>query len=55
MDTLFWVGILVGALVGIPTAIISNLWTDPVRGFLHRRRTIRLNRRKKMSCADTIS
>jgi hypothetical protein len=47
MDTIFWVGILVGALVGIPTAIVSNLWTDPVRGFLHRRRTIRLNRKKE--------
>jgi hypothetical protein len=47
MNTIFWVGICLGALIGIPAAIVANLWTDPVRGFLSRRRTIRLNRKKE--------
>lgn len=46
MDIVFWFGIAVGAMVGIPVSIVANLWTDPVRGFLSRRRTIRLSRNK---------
>ncbi|MCK1567488.1 hypothetical protein IVB08_26615 [Bradyrhizobium sp. 173] len=46
MDTAFWLGIGMGALVGIPISIVANLWTDPVRGFLDRRRTIQLSRQK---------
>jgi hypothetical protein len=46
LDTAFWLGIGLGALIGIPSSIIANLWTDPVRGFLDRHRTIQLSRQK---------
>jgi hypothetical protein len=47
MDAIFWIGLGLGALVSIPAAVIANLWTDPVRGFMDRRRTVKLGRKKE--------
>jgi hypothetical protein len=46
MDPSFWLGIICGALVGMPFSIAANLWTDPIRAFIDRRRTIRYSSQK---------
>ncbi|UFW91074.1 hypothetical protein BjapCC829_22050 [Bradyrhizobium barranii] len=46
MDSSFWLGIIAGALVGIPFSIAANLWTDPIRELIERRRHIRYSNRK---------
>jgi hypothetical protein len=46
MDTIFWVGLLMGGLLSIPLSIAANLWTDVVRGYLDKRRHIRLSNKK---------
>jgi hypothetical protein len=46
MDTIFWVGLGLGALVSIPISIAANLWTDAVRNFLDKRKRIRLSNKK---------
>lgn len=47
MDWIFWMGLGLGALIGLPISIMANLWTDRVRDYLDQRRTIRLS--KQMS------
>jgi hypothetical protein len=42
MDWQFWVGLA----LGIPLSIAANIWTDRVRDFLDKRRTIRLSNKK---------
>jgi hypothetical protein len=46
MDTIFWVGLGLGALVSIPLSIDANLWTDAVRDFLDKSKRIRLSNKK---------
>ncbi|WP_354208345.1 MULTISPECIES: hypothetical protein [unclassified Bradyrhizobium] len=40
------------ALIGMPFSIMANLWTEPVRGYLAKQRTIRLNSQKDKELAD---
>jgi hypothetical protein len=42
MDWQFWIGLA----LGIPLSIFANLYTDRVRDYLDKRRTIRLSRKK---------
>lgn len=46
MDTVFWTGLGLGALISVPLSITANLWTDKVRDYLDKRRKIRLSNRK---------
>ena len=46
MDAVFWTGLLLGALIGLPISITANLWTEPVRELLHIRRRIRYSEKK---------
>jgi hypothetical protein len=46
MDIVFWVGLFVGALLGLIGSILGNLWTDAVRSYLDNRRQIRLSKKK---------
>src|SRR5450631_3842969 len=41
-----WTSILIGALLTIPLSIFANLFTEPVRDYLDKRRTIRLSRKR---------
>lgn len=52
MDSIFWTGLLIGALLSVPLSITSNLWTDPVRDYLLKRRTLRLNKQKSKELED---
>jgi phosphotransferase system glucose/maltose/N-acetylglucosamine-specific IIC component len=46
MDTTFFVGIFIGAIVSIITSFYANLYTDQFREFLSRRRQVRLSSKK---------
>jgi len=44
MDAVFWMGLILGALISLPISIIANIWADPVRELLHKRRRIRYSK-----------
>jgi CBS domain containing-hemolysin-like protein len=46
VDTSFWSGILVAALLSVPLSIFSNIYSDRVREFLEKRKRIRLSNKK---------
>jgi hypothetical protein len=46
MDTVFWIGLGLGALISVPLSITANLWTDKARYLLDKRRRIRLSNKK---------
>jgi hypothetical protein len=46
MDTVFWTGIVLGALLGLIGSVLGNLWTDDIREFLDKRKRLRLSNKK---------
>ena len=46
MDTTFWISLLVPLLLSIPLSVIANIYSDPVREFVLKRRHIRLNKKR---------
>jgi hypothetical protein len=46
MDIIFWVGLLLGGLLGFIGSMLSNLWTDAIGDYLDKRRRIRLSGKK---------
>jgi len=50
MDATFWLNLLLPLVLSIPLSIMANIYSDPVREFIAKRRHIRLNKR----CAREI-
>lgn len=46
MDTSFWVGIFLGAVISIITSFFANLYTDNLREYLSRRLQVKLSGKK---------
>jgi hypothetical protein len=48
MSIEFWAGVLLSGLIGLPIAIIANLYSEQVREYLDRRKTLRLNKKRSL-------
>ncbi|SIO24835.1 hypothetical protein SAMN05443247_03131 [Bradyrhizobium erythrophlei] len=48
MSIEFWSGVLLSGVIGLPTAIIANLYSEQVREYLDRRKTLRLNKKRSL-------
>jgi|GraSoi2013_100cm_1033763.scaffolds.fasta_scaffold05877_6 hypothetical protein len=48
MSIEFWSGVLLSGLLGLPIAIIANLYSEQVREYLDRRKTLRLNKKRSL-------
>ncbi len=46
MDSTFWIGLIIGAVLSLAASIIANLYTDRIQQYLSTRRRIRLNGKK---------
>jgi hypothetical protein len=44
----FWASVLLSGVVGFPIAIVANLYSDQVREYLDRRKTIKLNKKRAL-------
>jgi hypothetical protein len=44
----FWAGVLLSGMIGLPIAIIANLYTEQVREYLDQRKTLRLNKKRSL-------
>lgn len=51
MDSAFWAGILIAAVISIPLSIFANIYTDTVRSFFVRWRGFRLNKQQSRELA----
>jgi hypothetical protein len=48
MSIEFWSGVLLSGVIGLPIAIIANLYSEQVREYLDRRKTLRLNKKRSL-------
>jgi hypothetical protein len=48
MSIQFWFGVLLSGVLGLPIAIIANLYSEQVREYLDRRKTLRLNKKRSL-------
>jgi hypothetical protein len=51
VDTTFWMGILIGAVLSLATSIAGNIYTDQVQDFFQRRKRLRLSNKKARELA----
>jgi hypothetical protein len=48
MSIKFWSGVLFSGVIGLPIAIIANLYSEQVREYLDRRKNLRLNKKRSL-------
>jgi hypothetical protein len=46
MDSTFWIGIIVGAILSLISSVAANLYTDNIRAYFSERRQVRLSDKK---------